>query len=209
MLNKVLSLSPETALRRTPEPVLLDACFKFAHDDDQPNHLQMGQRQYRIGKQIAKVTAGGGVYSAFEKDLGPVAIKAMVTRTNEQESTANREIAFLQFLGENPYTVTLFDAGKSEKDTIYAVMSLSKEGSLRNFLDHLPETGTELPKQAVIPLLLQIAKALEYCHEKKVIHHDLKPENILFFKHTLLLCDFGTAQYTGSENARAMTGTLP
>uniref|UniRef100_A0A183DD53 Aurora kinase n=1 Tax=Gongylonema pulchrum TaxID=637853 RepID=A0A183DD53_9BILA len=41
-------------------------------------------------------------------------------------------------------------------------------------------------------LIYQMADALKYCHEKKVIHRDLKPENLLLgYWGELKIADFG------------------
>ena len=46
----------------------------------------------------------------------------------------------------------------------------------------------------VIPVLLEIAKALEHAHERGIIHRDLKPGNVLFDAHgRVKLADFGVA----------------
>jgi eukaryotic-like serine/threonine-protein kinase len=48
-----------------------------------------------------------------------------------------------------------------------------------------------LPWQAVLPLIQQAAKALDYAHKKGVIHGDIKPHNILINKeHGAALVDF-------------------
>src|SRR5471030_3325801 len=71
-------------------------------------------------------------------------------------------------------------------NTAVLPMELAQGGDLRRL-----RGGSYLQ---IIPVLLEIAGALEYAHEKGVIHRDLKPGNVLFYaeNHTLL-ADFGCA----------------
>ena len=46
----------------------------------------------------------------------------------------------------------------------------------------------------IVPVLLEVAEALEYAHEHGVVHRDLKPGNILFDSAgRVKLADFGVA----------------
>src|ERR1700722_589714 len=63
----------------------------------------------------------------------------------------------------------------------------------------------------IIPVLLDIAQALEHAHERGVIHRDLKPGNVLFdARGQVKLADFGAAGTTSTtaEDAR-MQGLSP
>lgn len=54
--------------------------------------------------------------------------------------------------------------------------------------------AARLPLPTVLFYIKQIADALQYAHESKVIHRDIKPENILpGRRHEVLLSDFGLA----------------
>jgi len=46
----------------------------------------------------------------------------------------------------------------------------------------------------------ELAEALNYCHEKKVIHRDIKPENLLLgSKGELKIADFGWSVHAPSS----------
>ncbi|HEV7715670.1 MAG TPA: serine/threonine-protein kinase, partial [Steroidobacteraceae bacterium] len=53
----------------------------------------------------------------------------------------------------------------------------------------------------IVPVLIDIAQALEYAHEQGVIHRDLKPGNVLFdSRGRVRLADFGVAGLPGEAN---------
>jgi len=62
---------------------------------------------------------------------------------------------------------------------------------------------------AIVPMLLEIAQALEHAHERGVIHRDLKPGNVLFDAHgRVKLADFGASARVleaGSESSRTLS----
>jgi tetratricopeptide (TPR) repeat protein len=86
-----------------------------------------------------------------------------------------------------------------EGDFVALPMDLAPGGDLRRLRG---ETYLE-----IVPVLIDIAQALEHAHERGVIHRDLKPGNVLFdARGHVRLADFGSASST-QEGAGAK-GTL-
>lgn len=88
---------------------------------------------------------------------------------------------------EHPHIVRLFDFDLRE-GTPFLVMAYAPNGSLR--ARHA--RGTQVPLATVVRYVNEIASALQYAHDQKVVHRDIKPENMLIGRHNeLLLSDFG------------------
>jgi serine/threonine protein kinase len=108
----------------------------------------------------------------------------------------------------HPHIVRVFE-GNVEDETPYLVMDYHPGGSLR---ERYPR-GTQLPPTQVALYMQQVAAALYYAHQQKLIHRDVKPENILMDTDgQLLLSDFGlvlTAQSSSMETTKEVAGTAP
>jgi eukaryotic-like serine/threonine-protein kinase len=78
----------------------------------------------------------------------------------------------------------------------YLVLEFVDGILLRKYLrEHAP-----LPVDEAIGIAVQLADALQYCHEQGVVHRDLKPENILIEADgTVKLVDFGIALLQGAR----------
>ncbi len=90
----------------------------------------------------------------------------------------------------------------------FLVMDYAPNGSLRR----RHPAGEVVPLAQIVSYVKQVAGALQYAHEQKLIHRDVKPENMLLGWHEeVLLSDFGiatVAHSTGSLSAEAAVGTI-
>jgi serine/threonine protein kinase len=99
----------------------------------------------------------------------------------------------------HPNIAKIVDLVKHNKVPV-VVMELC-DGSLQDFLDQ--NKGKQIPEIDILIIFKQICIALEYIHEKGVVHRDLKPGNILFKKEgdsiVWKISDFGASVKNDSK----------
>jgi serine/threonine protein kinase len=82
-------------------------------------------------------------------------------------------------------------------------MDYAPHGTLR---DRHPK-GTPLALETLLPYVKQVADALHYAYEQKLIHRDAKPENMLLGERgEVLLADFGIATAARSSRYQQTEG---
>ncbi|HEX6483413.1 MAG TPA: serine/threonine-protein kinase [Ktedonobacteraceae bacterium] len=143
--------------------------------------------------QLFKLIGAGGsseVYLGKHLYLGTeAALKILDTRLKDNE--------FAQFSNEartlinlhHPNIVGILEFGM-EAGIPFIVMQYAPHGSL----GQRHPAGTRLPVSVVVSYVKSIALALQYAHEKNLVHRDIKPDNLLVgSENELLLSDFGIA----------------
>src|SRR5689334_4136188 len=155
----------------------------------------------RIGRYQVECQAGEGatamVYRARDPEIGrTVAIKVLKQEAFVDQDYLNRFQREAQSAGaiSHPNIVTIYDVGKVA-DVPYITMEFLDEQSLKELL----ASGTRLPFKSVVRIAIQLASALDYAHQRGVIHRDVKPANILLIGggETVKLTDFGIARMQG------------
>ena len=136
-----------------------------------------------------------------------VAVKVLLTHlTQEAVETFRSEAQTIARL-RHPSIVQVHDFG-IEDDTAYLVMDYAPHGTLRQ---HQPK-GTCFPLVTVVSYVKQVAEALQYAHDQRLIHRDVKPENMLLGpRNEVLLSDFGIAliaHNSSSQNTQNIAGTI-
>src|SRR5579875_78435 len=90
---------------------------------------------------------------------------------------------------QHPNIVRVHDFG-TQNDVAFLVMDLAPGGTLRQ----RHPRGTLVPPETVVTYVKQVASALRYIHEHKLIHRDVKPHNMLLGTNgEIMLSDFGIA----------------
>lgn len=108
----------------------------------------------------------------------------------------------------HPHIVRILDFG-IDKETPFLVMDYAPNGTLRQ--RHPKRAQLQLP--TIVSYVKQLADALQYSHDERLIHRDIKPENMLIGKRNeILLSDFGIAlltQSSRSQSIQGVVGTIP
>lgn len=148
--------------------------------------------RYRVVKELGR-GGMGVVYLAQDLHLDrQVAFKVLPEELKANAQMVEffiREAKSLAKLN-HPYIVSIFDAGQ-ESGVNYIIMEYV-DG--KDFKDLMGE-GKRLPVSAGIQVFSQLAQALDYAHELKIVHRDIKPANIMWTRNrTIKVMDFGLAK---------------
>ncbi|XP_012285143.1 serine/threonine-protein kinase MARK2 isoform X14 [Orussus abietinus] len=116
-----------------------------------------------------------------------------------------REVRIMKML-DHPNIVKLFQVIETEK-TLYLVMEYASGGEV---FDYLVMHGRMKEKEARAKFR-QIVSAVQYCHQKKIIHRDLKAENLLLDSEmNIKIADFGFSnEFTPGNKLDTFCGSPP
>ena len=154
-------------------------------------------------KIIEKIGLGGmaTVYKAFQPALQRfVAVKVLPSQMAETPGFALRfqQEALTVARLEHPHILPVYDFGQ-EGGQAYIVMRYLEGGTLRGIM------GKPLALPHITDVIGQVADALDYAHERRVIHRDVKPSNVLLDPSgRAYLTDFGVARIL--EATQQLTG---
>jgi serine/threonine protein kinase len=172
------------------------------------NAGQFYQGQY-LGRQfgnyrLVKLLGEGGfaeVYLGEQVYLDTqVAVKVLTAQLTSDEIERFHAEAQTSMKLHHPHIVQTLDFGM-ENGLPFLVMRYASNGSLRQ---RHPE-GTRIPLSTVVSYVRQIAAALQYIHDQKLIYRDLKPENMLIGDNNeIWLSDFGIMAVAHSTHSMVL-----
>ncbi|KAG8564169.1 hypothetical protein GDO81_016355 [Engystomops pustulosus] len=170
--------------------------------DEQP-HIGNYRLLKTIGKgNFAKVKLARHVLTGKE-----VAVK-IIDKTQLNSSSLQklfREVRIMKVLN-HPNIVKLFEVIETEK-TLYLVMEYASGGEV---FDYLVAHGRMKEKEARAKFR-QIVSAVQYCHQKFIVHRDLKAENLLLDSDmNIKIADFGFSnEFTFGNKLDTFCGSPP
>ncbi|XP_054849383.1 serine/threonine-protein kinase MARK2 isoform X6 [Eublepharis macularius] len=170
--------------------------------DEQP-HIGNYRLLKTIGKgNFAKVKLARHVLTGKE-----VAVK-IIDKTQLNSSSLQklfREVRIMKVLN-HPNIVKLFEVIETEK-TLYLVMEYASGGEV---FDYLVAHGRMKEKEARAKFR-QIVSAVQYCHQKFIVHRDLKAENLLLDADmNIKIADFGFSnEFTFGNKLDTFCGSPP
>ncbi|KAK5854054.1 hypothetical protein PBY51_015157 [Eleginops maclovinus] len=116
-----------------------------------------------------------------------------------------REVRIMKLLN-HPNIVKLFEVIETEK-TLYLVMEYASGGEV---FDYLVAHGRMKEKEARAKFR-QIVSAVQYCHQRRIVHRDLKAENLLLDADmNIKIADFGFSnEFTVGSKLDTFCGSPP
>ena len=154
--------------------------------------------RYRVLEELGR-GAMGVVHKAEDPSLGRiVAIKAVLLSTDVVDSM-DYEARFYQEAKaagslNHPGIITIYDTGR-EGNWAYIAMELLEGVELRAMM-----AKARVPLTLALNIAAQVASALEFAHERGIVHRDIKPGNIMVLRgDQAKIMDFGIARMRVSE----------
>jgi serine/threonine-protein kinase len=177
------------------------------------------QRMWLIGGryELDGLISQGGmgrVYRGVHRDLNRAFALKLVHDTLRWEVEFRERFfmeARLASSLQHPNIISVTDFGLDEHQGYYLVMELLSGETLRARVGKARPTSVE-----ALDIINQLAGALDYIHDRGIIHCDLKPENVFLSRveasrrrNMVKLLDFGLSWRSGTPAEASLAGTPP
>jgi eukaryotic-like serine/threonine-protein kinase len=165
--------------------------------------------RYRVERELGR---GGMAIVLLAEDLKhhrQVALKVLQPELSAALGSERflREIEIVAAL-QHPHILPLYDSGQvliagdaSPGALLYYVMPFADGESLRQ---RLAREG-QLPLDAALRITREVGSALQYAHERGVVHRDVKPENVMLTAGQAVVTDFGIARALQAAGGESLT----
>ncbi|KAG8128268.1 putative Serine-threonine-protein [Naja naja] len=130
----------------------------------------------------------------------------VIKRLNLKHASKRKAEQEAQLLSQlkHPNIITYRESWEGDDGLLYIVMGFCEGGDLYHKLKE--QKGQLLPESQVVEWLVQIAMALQYLHEKHILHRDLKTQNVFLTRSNIIkVGDLGIARVLDNQHDMAST----
>jgi tetratricopeptide (TPR) repeat protein len=174
----------------------------------EPDDALIGRR---IGPYLIEQRVGSGgmgsVYRALREDAYRQQVALKVIRPGlDSAEVVRRFRSERQALADldHPHIARLLDGGTLDDGRPYFVMEYIDGRPLDRYAE-----GRQLGTRERVGLVQAVCRAVQYAHERGVIHRDLKPDNVLVTADgTPKVTDFGLAKRLAGEAGPTQSGDI-
>ena len=157
----------------------------------------------------------GQVYVAHDEELRrEVALKEIQSQHADRKDSRARFLLEAEITGglEHPGIVPVYGLGQYADGRPYYAMRFIRGDSLQSAIKefHKAESGERDPGERTLELrkllgrFIDVCQAMQYAHDRGVLHRDLKPGNIMLGKYgETLVVDWGLAKALGRNDQSA------
>ena len=197
------ALNPDPRQRPASAREIIDS-IENAHQGNLSKEKKwVGQsfKHYRVEGVLGTGRMGITLLAMDTRTSKRVVLKAFELSLFGTPPPANdNEIVSLERL-ENGHGIITPQETFEENDVLFIVTDYQSGGTLRQLLSKRPK----LTIKEILEIFSQIAEAIDYIHENKIIHRDIKPENVVYNitdgKVITFLTDFGISVILASARS--------
>jgi len=166
-----------------------------------------------IGRlRIVRLVGEGGMGAVYEAEHDTLAqrfaikiLRADIERDARFVERFRREAIAASRI-DHPNIVRITDFGRLDRGEHYLVMEYI-EGEL---LDAVIRRSAPIGLSRAVPILIQVADALDAAHDAEIVHRDMKPENVLLYTlrgqpDVVKVFDFGIAKMRSAAVSSRLT----
>jgi WD40 repeat protein/serine/threonine protein kinase len=186
--------------------------------DYRPPDPRPGGARYRIVREHAKGGLGV-VFLAQDTELNrQVALKEIQHLFADDATSRARFLTEAEVTGglEHPGIVPIYGLGRYDDGRPFYAMRFIRGDSLKDAIARFHQADEDprrdpgeraLSLQTLLRRFLDVCNAIQYAHDRGVLHRDLKPGNIMIGRYgETLVVDWGLAKVTGRVDSAAHPG---